>query len=159
MPDPHYRQRLEQQKQASTLQLLFKAGRLANERALAMVRARAPETPVRPAHTALFPHIELEGTRQTVLASRLGISKQGVGQLVDDLVAMGMVERVPDPDDARARRVCFTPSGRLALLDGLAVLMQLQAELDARVGSATMDGLHQGLVAVLAVLEEKASPG
>jgi DNA-binding MarR family transcriptional regulator len=156
---PDYRQRLEQQKQASTLQLLFKASRLANERALAMVRQRAPDSPVRPAHTALFPHIDLEGTRQTVLASRLGISKQAVGQLVDDLVAMGMVERVPDPDDARARLVCFTATGRLALLDGLAVLMQLQAELGARAGPESIEELHRGLVALLAALEDAPTPG
>ncbi len=159
MPDSDYRQRLEQQKQASTLQLLFKASRLANERALELVRARSPDTRVRPAHTALFPHIDLEGTRQTVLASRLGISKQAVGQLVDDLVAMGMVERVPDPDDARARLVCFTATGRLALLDGLAVLMQLQAELEGRLGAEVMHTLQQNLAALLSALEEGTAPG
>lgn len=155
MTTPDYPQELDRRKAASTLQLLFKASRLANERALAIVAARAPagSVEVRPAHTALFPHIDLQGTRPTVLAQRLGITKQAVGQLVDDLVAMGMVERVADPDDARAKRVQFTPLGRRALLDGLGVLMQLQADLEAQMGAVAMAELRQGLTALLRVLE------
>ncbi|MEO2006862.1 MAG: hypothetical protein ABGY41_22515, partial [Candidatus Poribacteria bacterium] len=37
----------------------------------------------------LFPHIDFEGIRLTVLAARLGISKQAVGQLVGELQSMG----------------------------------------------------------------------
>jgi DNA-binding MarR family transcriptional regulator len=50
------------------------------------------------------------------------VTKQAVSQLVDDLEAMEVLERVVDPDDARARRVRFTSRGRAGLLDGLAVL-------------------------------------
>ena len=62
---------------------------------------------IRPAHTALFPHIDLSGTRQTALARRMGVSKQAVGQLVSELEQMGALERVPDPSDGRARLVRF----------------------------------------------------
>ena len=153
MHDADYRRQLEQRKQASTLQLLYKAARLLNERSVDRVRLRHPEVPLRAAHTALFPHIDLEGTRITEIASRMGITKQAVGQLVDDLQAVGMVERVPDPSDGRAKLVCFTAAGRAALLDGLAVLGELEAELATEIGSARMAALHEALAALLAVVE------
>lgn len=151
--DPTFPQTLAQQKRQSTLQLLFKAARLCNERALERVRAGAPDLEVRPAHSALFPHIDLDGTRITTLAARTGITKQAVGQLVDDLERMGMVHRVADPADGRARLVCFTDAGRQALLHGLGVLMALQADLARAIGPDRMDALHEALTALLAELE------
>src|SRR4051812_27451098 len=85
-----YTKRLEAEKARSTLQLLFKAARLLNEQAIARVRSRT-KMPVRVAHTTLLPHVDLGGTRLTDLAARLGVTKQAVGQLVDELVAMGIL--------------------------------------------------------------------
>lgn len=161
--DPAWRRTLEEKKRQSTLQLLFKAARLVNEQALARVRAQAPApssasgpaVELRPAHAALFPHIDLDGTRLSTLAARAGISKQAVGQLVDDLEGQGMVERIPDPDDGRARLVRFTPLGQQALLHGLSVLQQLQAELADRIGASHMDALHEALLALLREVEPR----
>lgn len=157
MPDA-YEARLAAAKRQSALHRLFRAARLANETALARVRAADPGVEIRAAHTALFPHIDLDGTPQIELARRLGVSKQAVGQLVDDLVAMGMVERRPDPRDGRVRRVAFTARGREALLHGLGVLSALEEELRARVGDEAMRALERGLDALLAALEESPPP-
>jgi DNA-binding MarR family transcriptional regulator len=46
------------------------------------------------------------------LAERLAISKQGAGQIVDDMVGRGYLERYPDPDDGRARLLRLSPYGR-----------------------------------------------
>jgi DNA-binding MarR family transcriptional regulator len=56
-----------------------------------------------------------EGVRLSDLADRLGITKQSVGQVVDDLEADGFVRRNPDPDDGRAKRIVIGPRGREAL--------------------------------------------
>src|SRR6476646_8524796 len=93
------RRAFEVTRDAATLQLLFKAARLANERALARAAADAQRPPVRAAHTALFPHLDFDGIRLTDLAARVGVTKQAVGQLVDDLADLGMVERISDPTD------------------------------------------------------------
>lgn len=153
MNDADYRQRLEAHKQASTLQLLFKAARLVNEHALEQLRERHPDSPLRAAHVSLFPHIDLDGTRVTDIAARVGITKQAVVQLVNDLEALGMVERVPEPSDGRAKLVRFTEAGRQGLLDGLVLLRDVQAELTRQVGEERMQALHDGLVAVLEVME------
>jgi DNA-binding MarR family transcriptional regulator len=144
--DPTYLRELEAHKRASTAQLLFKCARLVNERALARVPAGGARP--RPAHTQLFPHIALEGTRITEIADKLGITKQAVGQLVDDLVAWGLVRRVPDPDDARARRVVWTAKGRRGLMEGLAHLKELEGELAGALGEARFAALHDTLLAL-----------
>ena len=46
------------------------------------------------------------------LAERLAISKQGAGQIVDDMVRRGYLERRPDPDDGRARLLRLAPHGK-----------------------------------------------
>jgi hypothetical protein len=62
-------------KDASVGQLLFRAARLFNELALDRLHAQTGHR-LRPAHTALFPHIELSGSRVTEIARRAGVSKQ-----------------------------------------------------------------------------------
>jgi DNA-binding MarR family transcriptional regulator len=151
-----YKQTLEEQKTRSTLQLLFKCARLLNERAIEHVRQQTG-LPLRAAHTTLLPHVDLEGTRLTDLAARLGVTKQGAGQLVDELVDMGMLERVTDPDDGRAKRVRFTKRGRAGLLHGLGTLQSIEAELRAQVGATTMRSLHDALVAIIRVIGEDPS--
>jgi len=143
---------LERAKAASWAQLLMRCARLVNERGLERVRERFG-VPVRPAHTTLFPHIDLGGTRLVDLARRVGTSKQAVGQLVTELEEMGVLTREPDPEDGRAKRVCFTPRGRQSLLEGLAVLGEIEAELQERLGAKRSNALHEGLLALLAVLE------
>jgi DNA-binding MarR family transcriptional regulator len=49
------------------------------------------------------------------LAVRLGISKQGAGQIVDDMQRRGYLERRPDPADGRARLLFLSPRGDAAL--------------------------------------------
>jgi DNA-binding MarR family transcriptional regulator len=67
--------------------------------------------------------------------------------------AMGVVERVPDPEDGRARLVRFTKAGRKALLDGISILRGLEAELARAIGDGEMKALHRALAALLVALE------
>jgi DNA-binding MarR family transcriptional regulator len=144
-----YRAQLEAAKSESTLQLLFKAARLLDERALELASERTGRPRLRRSHTSLLPHIDLGGTRITDLAERLGVTKQATSQLVDDLEQLGVLGRVPDPDDARAKRVVFTKLGREGLLEGLALLRELEQELAREVGSQPMAELRAALVAIL----------
>jgi len=149
-----YREELETRKRASTLQLLFRAARLANERSVTHVRQTRPRSAgIRTAHTTLFPHISLEGTRLTDLARSVGISKQAVAQLVDELEAMGMVERRPDPDDGRAKLIRFSRRGRTALFEGLDALDEVEAQLAREVGASHLETLNRELRRLLRVLD------
>src|SRR5690348_8146364 len=131
--DGEFRTQLETEKRGSTLQVLFKVARLLDERALARLSSLRGQR-LRRSHTQLLPHIDLEGTRMSELAERLGVSKQAVTQLVDELESFGVVERVPDPEDARARRVRFTARGRAGFFEGLSTLRELERELGRAIG-------------------------
>jgi DNA-binding MarR family transcriptional regulator len=151
-----FSQKLAADKRETTLQVLFKVARLLDERAIARVAQKQGAPRLRRSHTSLLPHLDLQGTRITDLAERLGISKQAVSQLVDDLEALGVVAREPDPDDARARRVVFTARGRTGLLEGLAVLRALEAELARAIGREHMQALRESLLAVHDHLEQES---
>ena len=127
--DPKFAARLEQAKAESIAQLLFKCARLLNEQALARVELPEGAPRIRPAHTSLFPHIDLAGTRLTDLAKRVGVSKQAVGQLVDELEQLGVIERVADPQDGRAKLIRFRQKRGKSLHDGLAHLKKFEDEL------------------------------
>ena len=132
--------------------MLLKAARLLNERATARIRG-VTGVEFRTPHTALLPHIDFEGTRLTELAARVGTSKQAVGELVAELEESGFLRRDPDPADARARLVRFTAHGRRALLHGLSILSEMEAELAAEIGSARMERLRADLGLLLGALE------
>lgn len=144
---------LEAEKRESTLQVLFKVARLLDERAVARIAAARDVPTLRRAHTSLLPHIALEGTRITEIAERMGITKQAVSQLVDELEQQGVLARVADPDDARAKRVVFTERGRRGLFEGLSVLRQLEQELAEQIGKEPMRRLRAALLAIHDQLE------
>ena len=67
------------------------------------------------AHIHITRHLAIGGSRLTDLAASAGMSKQAMGDLIDQCDAWGLVRREPDPYDKRARRVVFTESGLLWL--------------------------------------------
>jgi DNA-binding MarR family transcriptional regulator len=75
-----------------------------------MEAAGYPWAPAR--HYPVFENIDPDGTRLTVLAGRAGITHQAMAQLVCELEERGIVERVADPVDGRARLVRLTAEGR-----------------------------------------------
>src|SRR3954468_11759439 len=73
--------------------------------ALSNLAARAQ---VSAAHVHITRHVALKGSRLSDLAQRAGMSKQAMGNLVDQCEAWGLVQRECDPADARGRIVRFT---------------------------------------------------
>ena len=86
------------------------------------------------AHVHITRHLSLQGDRLTDLAQRAGMTKQSMADLVDQCMAWGLVTRQPDPHDARARRVCFTPTGLAWLQAFHDAVAQAETEFRAEVG-------------------------
>ena len=73
------------------------------------------------------------------------MSKQAMGELVDQCMELGLVDRVADPSDGRARIVMFTPAG-LAWLDAFRDAVDVaEREMRAELGKTTMDAILRGL--------------
>lgn len=52
-----------------------------------------------------------EGARPSELAARLGMTKQALNYLLGELERLGYLERRPDQEDARSRRIALTDRG------------------------------------------------
>ena len=99
------------------------------------------------AHIHITRHLSLQGDRLTDLARRAGMSKQAMADLVDQCAAWGLVTRSPDPRDARARQVCFTPAGLAWLHAFHDAVAQAEAEFRAEVGPDVATVVALGLEA------------
>lgn len=99
------------------------------------------------AHVHITRHLALTGDRLTDLAERAGMTKQAMGNLVDQCEAWGLVTREADPLDARARRVCFTPTGLAWLQAFHDAVAQAEAEFRAEVGNEVATVVAIGLEA------------
>ena len=143
---------VEAAKEGNLGQLLLKAARLYD--AAARERADSPGLGrPKPSHLRLFPHIPWEGIRLTALAECVGATKQNVKHAVDDLVQLGVLTRVNDPDDGRAKRVVFTARGRRALLRGLGVLGAMEDDLEGVIGKRRLRELKRTLGDVVGFFE------
>ena len=67
------------------------------------------------AHLNVFQYPGPQGARPTELASRLQISKQALNYLLGELERLDYLERRPDPDDLRSKRVTLTRRGTSAV--------------------------------------------
>ena len=101
-------------------------------------------------HVHITRHLALEGSRLTELAQRANMSKQAMGKLVDQCAAWGLVTRLEDARDARARRIEFTPVGRAWLMAFQQAVAQAEEELRAAVGSEVATVIALGLEAYAA---------
>jgi len=99
------------------------------------------------AHVHVTRHLDLQGTRLTELAQKAGMSKQAMGDLVDQCEAWGLVTRDPDPRDARARLVQFTPTGLLWLQAFKEAVAQAEREFRQEVGQDVATVVAIGLEA------------
>ena len=63
------------------------------------------------AHLNDFLYPGPQGARPSELAARLRISKQALNYLLGELERLGYLERRPDPDDLRSKRIVLTPRG------------------------------------------------
>lgn len=84
---------------------------------------------VRRAHNAVFVFVPGGGIRLTDLAEAADISKQAMGELVDELVDKGYFERVSDPTDGRAKLIVWAERGQQAHRATMAVFSRLEQEL------------------------------
>jgi DNA-binding MarR family transcriptional regulator len=114
--------------------------------------AAAGFSDVRIAHTAVFQHLRDAGSRITELAERAQLTKPTVVYLVNDLEAMGYVERIPDPGDGRAKLVRLTERGLAAREAGRAAIVEIETEWGAALGEERLAELRGLLLELRAFL-------
>src|SRR5918998_3837695 len=98
-----------------------------------LAEAGYPE--LRPTHGCVFGTIGNGGDRLTALAERARMTKQAVGEVVSELEELGYVERVPDPDDGRAKIIRLTERGQASYELGYEIFASIQQGWEQRFGT------------------------
>jgi DNA-binding MarR family transcriptional regulator len=98
--------------------------------------AAAGFTGLRVRHSVLLNALGPEGSRITTLASELGMTKQAMGELIDDLESNGYLERTTDPDDRRAKLIRFTDKGQRALAMAIEIMPAIERSYAQLVGTS-----------------------
>ena len=99
------------------------------------------------AHIHITRHLSLQGSRLTELAQAAGMSKQAMGNLVNQCEAWGLVKRASDSRDGRARQVVFTEAGLAWLAAFQMAVAQAEEEFKASVGNEIATVVALGLEA------------
>jgi DNA-binding MarR family transcriptional regulator len=92
------------------------------------------------------------------LAQSAGMTKQAMGDLVTQCEAWGLVQRTPDPSDARARRIVFTDTGLAWLQAFEQAVSQTEAEFRQEVGKDVATVISLGLEAYSAQSIQQREP-
>lgn len=106
--------------------------------------------PQRPAHSAVFAHIDIDGTRLTDLALRANMTPQAMGQLVDDLERDGYVRRMPAPNDRRAKLIVLTEKGHGCLRAAFETISGIERRLRDLLGARELEDLRAALRTIVA---------
>jgi DNA-binding MarR family transcriptional regulator len=91
---------------------------------------------LREPHLQIFGNLGIDGIRLTELAARAQLSLAAASELVNDLQALGYLERRPDPSDGRAKLIFPTRRGRQALDDAGERVAEIEQHWARVLGSA-----------------------
>lgn len=98
------------------------------------------------------------GVRLSDLVSLVSIPKQTVGDLLDELQGLRMVERFPDPDHGVIKRVRLGPKGKAWAAEVKKVSAATEARWATRLGTKKMKSLRALLEELAATVESRGEP-
>ena len=106
-------------------------------------------TQMRLAHNAVFATLPEQGARASDMAARAGITKQSMGEVVREMVGLGLLEMSEDPGDRRAKLVTYTDAGLAIARDGRRYLHALEEGWADRFGEAELSTARDVLYGIV----------
>ena len=100
---------------------------------------------VKQAHNAVFGNLGEGGARASDMAVRAGMTRQSMGEIIRDLVGLGILEMRPDPDDRRAKLVTYTPLGLDVVAGGYQYIVDQEERFAEEFGAAEYTQLREAL--------------
>jgi len=104
---------------------------------------------MRPVYGFTMQAIGVGGASASEIGRRIGVSKQAAGKTVDRLEALGYVERVDDPRDARSKLNRLTPRGLDSLNRSAEIFDRLRAGWVEQLGAERVRSLESSLRTVV----------
>jgi len=106
---------------------------------------------IRYRHGSVFRFIDPKGSRLTVLAERSGLTKQAIGEVVDELERLGYVERVADPNDRRAKIIRLTRRGVAGQVAAARILGDIEQRWARHLGQDRITMLRRTVEEIIAL--------
>jgi DNA-binding MarR family transcriptional regulator len=100
---------------------------------------------------AVLSNMVFSGTRLVDIAEINGMTKQTIGQIANEIEALGYIRRIPDPHDGRAKNLVLTARGEQLIHDSIEMVAEVKAEFAQLIGE---DNIEQ-LGALLSELSDK----
>jgi DNA-binding MarR family transcriptional regulator len=111
--------------------------------------AQTGATDMRPAHGNAMEMLAIQdGLRLTDIAAGAGMAPQSMGELIDDLVAKGYLERHEDPADRRAKRIYLTGKGRATATASTVAMRRLEEKISEILGAPQYHQMRRNLAAI-----------
>lgn len=110
---------------------------------------------IRPHHANVFTFVPPEGIQVSDLTLKAGVRKQTMAQAVEELEALGYVERRPHPTDRRARLVMLTERGKRIRPLAMATGQRVEEDWVKRLGKQRLEALRATLEQILDVSEDR----
>ncbi|WP_309112825.1 MarR family transcriptional regulator [Saccharothrix sp.] len=102
-----------------------------------------------PRHGVVLAYLDPAGIRATEIAELSGRHKQVIGTVVDELEALGYVQRRPDPADRRAKLIHPTERGLAQMRAADAVMAAIERRYARRLGGTGYAGFKRDLAALI----------
>jgi len=111
---------------------------------------------VKYAHNAVFSTLNEAGARATDMAARAGITRQSMGEIIREMVALGILEMRPDPHDRRAKLVAYTKPGLEHARSGFQHIIDLEKRFADEFGNQEYEIVRSVLGSLVQLLDELA---
>ncbi|WBQ03146.1 MarR family winged helix-turn-helix transcriptional regulator [Kribbella sp. CA-293567] len=112
---------------------------------------------IKPAHNAVFATLGTAGGRAIDMAERAGITRQSMGEVIREMVGLGILEMRPDPADRRAKLVTYTEYGLQVAGSGKSRLAELEQRFDEEFGAAEYELARDVLQRLAGLLDRLAA--
>ena len=101
----------------------------------------------------LLMSIDVDGSQMTRLGEKIGVSRQAVAKLVQNLEAGGYVQKSPDKSDKRASIVSLTDNGWKLIKNIVEIKSEIEQEYCSVIGEEQMQQLRSNLNRLLNTFE------
>ena len=114
---------------------------------------RRGHTHITPGHSDVFATLPLGGARASDMAANAGITRQSMGEIIRELVALGLLEMRPDPTDGRAKIVTFSPQGLKFTQEAMQHIIDLEQRFVDEFGAEDYETARRVLEGMVALVD------
>jgi len=114
---------------------------------------------VSPAMKQVLMLVSRDGSRLTDMATAGRMTKQSMGEHVNALVELDLLERIPDPDDRRAKRIRPTKAGLACMGDAYDVAVDVHRHWEQLLGERKTEQLQRLLAELVHKLDDERGSG